>query len=148
VAALDDDLDTMLQVSPVWREREILYRSFPGIGPVCARTLGLDLPELGALSRQRIAVLGGVAPCNRDSGTLRGPRTTWSGRTHVRTTLSMSTLVAVRHHSGLKRFYERLRAAGKAAKVALTAFMRKLLTILHAIAKHQTQWQPQEEPLA
>ena len=80
VAALDNDLDTTLRASPVWRERESLYRSVPGIGPVCARTLVLDLPELGTLSRQRIAALVGVAPFNRDSGTLRGTRTTWGGR--------------------------------------------------------------------
>jgi transposase len=146
VASLDDDLDTTLQASPVWRERETLYRSVPGVGPVCARTLVLDLPELGALSRQRIAALVGVAPFNRDSGTLRGTRTTWGGRAHVRATLYMSTLVAVRYNSVLKVFYERLRAAGKAAKVALTACMRKLLTILNAMVKRHTPWQPQEVP--
>src|SRR4029453_7337727 len=96
LAALDDDLNTTLQASPVWRERETLYRSVPGIGPVCARTLVLDLPELGTLSRQRIAALVGVAPFNRDSGTLRGHRTIWGGRAHVRATLYMDTLVAVR----------------------------------------------------
>jgi transposase len=146
VATLDDDLDTTLRASPVWRERETLYRSVPGVGPVCARTLVLDLPELGALSRQRIAALLGVAPFNRDSGTLRGTRTTWGGRAHVRATLYMSTLVAVRYNSVLKVFYERLRAAGKAAKVALTACMRKLLTIPNAMVKRHTPWQPQEVP--
>jgi transposase len=148
LAALDDDLDTTLRASPVWREREELLRSVPGIGPVCARTLLLDLPELGTLSRQRLAALVGVAPLNRDSGTLRGTRTIWGGRAHVRTTLYMSTLVAVRYNPVLKTFYERLRAAGKAAKVALTACMRKLLTILHAMVKHHTPWQPQELALA
>jgi transposase len=148
VAALDDDLDTTLQASPVWRERESLYRSVPGIGPVCARTLLLDLPELGTLSRQRIAALVGVAPFNRDRGTLRGTRTTWGGRAHVRATLYMSTLVAVRYNPVLKRFDERLRTAGKAAKVALTAGMRKLLTMLNAMVKHQKPWQAQEEPSA
>jgi transposase len=144
LAALDDDLDTTLRASPVWREREELLRSVPGIGPVCARTLLLDLPELGTLSRQRLAALVGVAPLHRDRGTLRGTRTIWGGRAHVRTTLYMSTLVAVRYNPVLKTFYERLRAAGKAAKVALTACMRKLLTILHAMVKHHTLWQPQE----
>ncbi len=86
LAALDDDLDTTLRASPVWREREELLRSVPGIGPVCARTLLLDLPELGTLSRQRLAALVGVAPFNRDSGTLRGSRTIWGGRAHVRAT--------------------------------------------------------------
>lgn len=144
LAALDDDLDTTLRASPVWREREELLRSVPGSGPVCARTLLLDLPELGTLSRQRLAALVGVAPFNRDSGTLRGTRTIWGGRAHVRTTLYMSTRVAVRYNPVLKTLYERLRAAGKAAKVALTACMRKLLTILHAMVKHHTPWQPQE----
>ncbi len=143
LAALDDDLDTTLRASPVWREHETLLRSVPGIGPVCTRTLLLDLPELGTLSRQRIAALVGVAPFNRDSGTLRGSRTVWGGRAPVRATLYMSTLVAVRYNPVLKGFYERLRAAGKAAKVALTACMRKLLTILNAMVKHHTPWQPQ-----
>ena len=148
VAALDDTLDTTLRASPVWREREALYRSVPGIGPGCARTLLLDLPELGTLSRQRIAALAGVAPFNRDSGTLRGYRTIWGGRAPLRATLYMGTLVAVRHNPVLKAFYERLLAAGKAKKVALTACMRKLLTILNAMVKHQTLWQPREVVIA
>jgi transposase len=148
LAALDDDLDTTLRASPVWREHEALLRSVPGIGPVCTRTLLLDLPELGTLSRQRLAALVGVAPLNRDSGTLRGSRTVWGGRAHVRATLYMSTLVAVRYNPVLKPFYERLRAAGKAAKVALTASMRKLLTILNAMVKHHTLWQPKEVSIA
>jgi transposase len=141
--ALDDDLDTTLRTSSVWREREELLRSVPGIGPVCTRTLLLDLPELGTLSRQRLAALVGVAPLNRDSGTLRGPRTIRGGRAQVRTILYMSTLVAVRYNPVLKACYERLRAVGKAAKVALTACMRKLLTILNAMVKHHMPWQPQ-----
>jgi transposase len=144
LTTLDDDLDTTLRASPVWQEREELLRSVPGIGPVCARTLLLDLPELGTLNRQRLAALVGVAPLNRDSGTLRGSRTTWGGRAHVRATLSMSTLVAVRYNPVLKAFYERLRATGKAAKVALTACMRKLLTILNAMVQHHAPWQPEE----
>jgi transposase len=148
LAALDDDLDTTLRASPVWRERETLYRSVPGIGPVCARTLVLDLPELGTLSRQRIAALVGVAPLNRDSGTLRGHRTIWGGRAHVRATLYMGTLVAVRHNPVLKAFYERLCRVGKVKKVALIACLRKLLTILNAMAKHQKLWHVQEVPSA
>lgn len=148
VATLDDDLDTTLRASPVWRERETLYRSVPGIGPVCARTLVLDLPELGTLTRQRIAALVGVAPFNRDSGTLRGTRTTWGGRAHVRATLYMSALVAVRYNPVLKAFYQRLCTAGKAKKVALTACMRKLLTILNAMVKYQKPWHVQEVPSA
>jgi transposase len=96
------------------------------------------------LSRQQLAALVGVAPLNRDRGTLRGRRTIWGGRAAVRATLSMSTLVAVRYNPVLKAFYERLRAAGKAAKVALTACLRKLLTILNAMVKRHTPWQPQE----
>jgi transposase len=144
LAALDNDLDTALRASPVWREREELLRSVPGIGPVCTRTLVLDLPELGTLSRQHLAALVGLAPFHRDSGTLRGSRTIWGGRAQVRTALYMSTLVAVRYNPVLKAFYQRLRAAGKLAKVALVACMRKLLTILNAMVKHQTPWQPQE----
>jgi transposase len=144
LAMLDDDLDTTLRASSVWREREEVLRRVPGIGPVCTRTLLLDLPELGTLSRQRLAALVGVAPLNRDSGTRRGSRTIWGGRAHVRATLYMSTLVAVRYNAVLKVFYERLRAAGKTAKVALAACMRKLLTILNAMVKHHTRWQPQE----
>ena len=142
LAALDDDLDTTLRASPVWREREELLRSVPGIGPVCARTLLLDLPELGTLSRQRLAALVGVAPFNRDSGTLRGSRTIWGGTRPCAGHLYMSTLVAVRYNPVLKAFYERLRAAGKAAKVALTACMRKLLTILNAMVKHHSPGNP------
>jgi transposase len=141
-------LDTTLRTSPVWREREELLRSVPGIGPVSTRTLLLELPELGTLSRQRLAALVGVAPLNRDSGTLRGSRTIWGGRAHVRAALYMSTLVAVRYDSVLKVFYERLRAAGQAAKVALTACMRKLLTILNAMVKHHRPWQVREVPSA
>lgn len=86
LAALDDDLNTMRRASPVWREHEALLRSVPGNGPVCTRTLRLDLPELGTLSRQRLAALVGVAPVTRDSATLRGSRTVWGGRAHVRAT--------------------------------------------------------------
>ncbi len=96
VATLDDDRETALRASPLWRGHAALLRSVPGIGPVCPRTLLLDLPELGTLSRQRIAALVGVAPFNRDSGTLRGTRTTSGGRAHIRATWYMGTLVAVR----------------------------------------------------
>ena len=118
------------------------------MSPDCTRTLLLDLPEVGTLSRQRLAALVGVAPLNRDSGTLRGSRTIWGGRAPVRATLSMSSLLAVRYNPVLKAFYNRLRAAGKPAKVALTTCMRKLLTILNAMMKHQKPWQPQEESIA
>jgi transposase len=148
LATLDDTLDTTLRASPVWRERDTLYRSGPGIGPVSARTLLLDLPELGTLSRQRLAALAGVAPFNRGSGTMRGRRTIWGGRAPLRATLYMATLVAVRHNPVLQACYERLLAAGKATKVARVACLRKLLTILNAMGKHQTPWQPQEVAIA
>jgi transposase len=144
LATLDDDIETLLRASPLWRENDDLLQSAPGIGPVCARTLLLELPELGTLNRRQIAALGGVAPLNRDSGTLRGRRTIWGGRAHVRTVLYMGTLVATRYNPRIKAFYERLLAAGKVKKVALTACMHKFLTILNAMLKHRTPWQAQE----
>lgn len=141
LADLTDDLGKAIRASPVWREQDDLLQSTPGVGPVLSHTLVADLPELGTLSRQQIAALVGVAPLNRDSGTLRGQRTVWGGRAQVRAVLYMSTLVAVRYNPVLQTFYERLRRAGKAPKVALTACMRKLLTILNAMVKHRTPWQ-------
>jgi transposase len=142
LSQFDDDLRALIRSSPLWRETEDLLRSAPGVGPVLATTLVAALPELGTLTRQQIAALVGVAPLNRDSGTLRGRRTVWGGRAQVRTALYMSTLVAVRHNPVLAAFYRRLRAAGKVPKVALTACMRKLLTILNAMLKHRTRWAP------
>jgi transposase len=144
IATLDADLETMLRASPLWRENDDLLQSVPGIGPVCARTLLLELPELGTLTRQQIAALVGVAPLNCDSGTLRGRRTIWGGRSHVRTVLYMGTLVATRFNPQIKVFYQRLLAPGKLKKVALTACMHKLVTILNAMLKHRTSWQAQE----
>lgn len=144
IAALDDDLETMLRASPLWRENDDLLQSVPGSGPVCARTLLLELPELGTLTRQHIAALVGVAPLNGDSGTLRGRRIIWGGRAHVRTVLYMGTLVATRFNPQSQAFYQRLLAAGKRKKVALTACMHKLLTMLNAMLKHRTSWKGQE----
>ena len=144
LATLDDDIETLLRASPLWRENDDLLQSAPGIGPVCARTLLLELPELGTLNRRQIAALVGVAPLNRDSGTLRGRRTIWGGRAQVRTVLYMGTLVATRYNPRIKAFYERLLAAGKVKKVALTACMHKFLTILNAMLKPRTPWQAQE----
>jgi len=141
LARVDADLDQAIRSSPLWRAKDDLLRSTPGVGPVLATTLLADLPELGTLTRQRIAALVGVAPLNRDSGTLRGRRTVWGGRAQVRAVLYMSTLVAVRYNPVLQAFYLRLREAGKAPKVALTACMRKLLTILNAMVKHRTPWE-------
>ena len=144
IAPLDDDLETLLRASPLWREHDDRLQSAKGIGPVWARTWLLALPALGTRTRQQIAALVGVAPLKCDSGTLRGRRTIWGGRAPVRTVLYMGTLVATRYNPQIKAFYERLRAAGKVKKVALTACMRKLLTILNAMLKHRTPWQPQE----
>jgi transposase len=141
LADVHDALGQAVRASPVWREQDDLLQSTPGVGPVLSHTLVADLPELGTLSRQQIAALVGVAPLNRDRGTLRGKRTVWGGRAHVRAVLSMSTLVAVRYNPVLHTFYERLRRAGKTSKVALTACMRKWLTILNAMVKHRTPWQ-------
>lgn len=116
--------------------------SVPGIGAASVAVLLADLPELGKLDRRRVAALVGVAPLNRDSGQMRGQRTIWGGRADVRRTLYMATLTAVRHNPILKAYYERLLAAGKRKKVALVACMRKLLTILNAIAKHGSRWDP------
>ena len=144
LATLDDDLETLLRASPLWRENDDLLQSAKGIGPVCAHTLLLELPELGTLTRQQIAALVGVAPLNGDRGTLRGRRTIWGGRAHVRTVLYMGTLVATRYNPQIKAFYERLLAAGKVKKVALTACMPTLLTMLNAMLTPRTPWQPQE----
>lgn len=140
---LDDALRETVQISPVWQAKNDLLQSVPGIGPMVATTLVAELPELGNLNRKQIAALVGVAPLNRDSGTLRGKRTVWGGRAPVRAALYMGTLVATRYNPAIRLFYLRLKAAGKTAKVALTACMRKLLTILNAMVKHQTPWNAQ-----
>lgn len=141
LAHLDDDLTQTIRESPVWCEKDDLLQSTPAVGPVLARTLLAALPELGTLNRKQIAALVGVAPLNRDSGTLRGRRIVWGGRAHVRAALYMSALVATRYNPVIRAFYQRLCAAGKAKKVALTACMHKLLTILNTMLKHGTRWQ-------
>jgi transposase len=141
LAKIEDDLDGCIRDSPVWQEKYDLLTSVPGIGPQTARTLLAELPELGSASRQQIAALAGVAPLNRDSGVMRGRRTTWGGRATVRSSLYMATLVAVRYNPRLHAVYEQLLARGKRKKVALTACMRKLLTILNAISREQIEWQ-------
>lgn len=140
IVLLDEDLTRLIRATPLWRAREDLLRSVPGIGPVMSRTLLAELPELGTLSHKQLAALVGVAPLNRDSGTLRGRRTCWGGRATVRRVLYMATLVAAKWNPLIKAFYGRLRAAGKAPKVALVACMHKLLTILNAMLKHQCPW--------
>jgi len=148
LARLEEDLDDMIQQSPVWRAREDLLQSVPGIGPVMSRTVLAELPELGLLNRKQIAALVGVAPFNRDSGRWRGHRTIWGGRASVRTALYMAALVATRWNPVIRQFYQRLRAAGKAPKVALVAAMRKLLTMLNAMMHHGTPWRPVVAPTA
>jgi len=140
---IDEDLRQRLRASPLWREQDDLLQSVPGIGPIVSLTLLAELPELGRLSHGQIAALVGVAPLNRDSGTLRGRRAVWGGRRAVRAALSMGTLRATRCNPAIQPFYDRLLAAGKAKKVALVACMHKLLTILNAMVKHQAHWQAQ-----
>ena len=142
LADLDDDLERTLRKSPLWREKDNLLRSVPGIGRVVSITLLADLPELGTLSRHQIAALVGVAPLNRDSGRFRGKRMVWGGRARVRAALYMAALTASRYNPIIKAFYHRLCSAGKARKVALTACMRKLLIILNSMVKHQQTWTP------
>jgi len=136
----DRELDRKLRSSPLWAEREDLLRGVPGVGPVLCATLLAELPELGRLNRREIAKLVGVAPLNRDSGRLRGRRTVWGGRAAVRAALYMGALAAIRYNPLLRAFYQRLRQAGKPAKLALTAAMRKLITILNAMLRARTPW--------
>jgi transposase len=143
---LDQTLHDQVQASPIWRERENLLRSVPGIGPTTAWTLLAELPELGRLDRKAIAALVGVAPLSCESGTWRGRRIVWGGRARVRTALYMATLVASRHNPIIAAFYRRLCAAGKPKKVALTACIHKLLTILNAIVRQGTPWLAQPAP--
>jgi len=140
IKSADGDLNSRLRQSAVWREKDDLLQSVPGIGPVLSSTLIALLPELGTLNRKQVAALVGVAPLNRDSGTLRGKRSIWGGRATVRAALYMGALVASRHNPILRIFYRRLLAAGKLKKVALVACMRKLLTILNAMFRDRCAW--------
>ena len=137
---LDEGLRQTLRQSPVWREKDDLLHTVPGVGEQLSITLLAYLPELGTLDRRQIAALVGVAPFNRDSGTLRGKRTVWGGRARVRAALYMGALVASRFNPVIQDFYQRLLAAGKPKKLALTACMRKLLVILNSMLKHGSPW--------
>lgn len=137
---LDQQIDDMIRQNPIWQHKKELLQSVPGVGPVMSRTLLAELPELGALGRKQVAALVGVAPFSRDSGALRGHRMVWGGRAAVRTALYMAALVATQCNPVIRDFYKRLRAAGKAPKVALVACMRKLVTILNAMLKHGKPW--------
>ena len=139
---LDKDIGELIRSSPIWRAQEDLLRSVPAVGRVLSCTLLTHLPELGSLNRGQVAALVGVAPLNRDSGAFRGKRSVWGGRSAIRSALYMAALVASQHNPVIKAFYHRLRAAGKPAKVALTACMRKLLLILNSMLKRGTQWGP------
>jgi transposase len=138
---IEADIDDAIRGTPAWREKEDLLTSTPGVGPNVARTLIAELPELGRLDRHQAAALVGVAPFNRDSGKLRGRRCIGGGRAVVRAALYMSVLVAIRRNLPLAATYHRLRAAGKPAKVAIVACMRKLITILNAILRDKQPWQ-------
>jgi transposase len=142
LSELDRGLRDIIKESSLWRAKDNLLQGVPGIGPVVSLTLLAELPQLGALSRQQISALVGVAPLNRDSGTRRGKRGIWGGRAQVRATLYMAALVATRCNSIIGDFYHRLLGAGKAKKVALVACMRKLLTILNSMLKHNRPWNP------
>lgn len=138
---IDQELDQLIRQSPVWAHKFDLLKSVPGVGDQTARTLVADLPELGACSRGQIAALVGVAPLNRDSGQMRGKRTTFGGRSQVRRTLYMAALSACRCNPVVREFYRHLRASGKPAKVAIVACMRKMLLMLNAILRNQQPWQ-------
>jgi transposase len=137
---VDRDLEAAVQASPVWRATEDLLRTVPGVGRILSCTLIGELPELGQLTRKQIAALVGVAPHARDSGTLRGKRMIWGGRAPIRAVLYMAALVATKFNPVIRAFYQRLRLAGKPAKVAITACMRKLLTILNAMMRSGEPW--------
>lgn len=139
---LNIDLTARLRKSPAWREKDELLQSMKGIGPITSGTLMTSLPELGRLDRRAIAALVGVAPFNRDSGAFRGRRAIWGGRAQVRHTLYMAATTAIRFNPVIKAFYQRLIARGKPHKVAVIACMRKMLTILNAMARSNTPWTP------
>ena len=140
---INDDLDRRIRLSPSWLEKDNLLKSVPGVGKVVSSSLLIELPELGRLNRRKIAALVGVAPLNRDSGTMRGRRTVWGGRAKLRAVLYMAALVASRCNPIIAAFYQRLLDAGKVKKVVLVACMRKLLTILNAMMRTMTTWQPE-----
>ena len=140
LAKINETIDDSVRHSPIWRGKDDLLQSVPGIGNATARTLLAMLPELGTLKEKQIAALVGVAPLNQDSGTFRGRRRVYGGRARVRSALYMAALVASRYNPVLKAFYARLRTAGKPAKVALVACMHKLLTIANAIIRDGRPW--------
>ena len=145
---LDQDIAALLRDQPVWNAQSKLLRSIPGVGPTLAAALIAQLPEIGQATHKEIAALVGVAPFNRDSGAWRGKRSVWGGRGQLREVLYMATLVATRCNPTIRTCYQRLCAAGKPAKVALTACMRKLLIICNAVIHNETPWNPALAPSA
>lgn len=145
IERLDEDLSQRLRAFDVWRAKDDLLRSIPGVGPVMSRTMLALCPELGQLKRRQIAKLIGVAPLANDSGKHRGRRSIWGGRAdvrNVRNVLYMATQAAIRNHPDIRRFAEHLKASGKLPKVMLTACMRKLLTVMDTMLKTAAPWQP------
>ncbi|MBZ0261788.1 MAG: IS110 family transposase, partial [Hyphomicrobiales bacterium] len=142
LARLDDDVDKMVRSSPLWREKEELLASVPGIGKVIARTLLAEMPELGRLNNKQVAALAGLAPWTRQSGQWRGKSMIGGGRSVCRTVLFIAALSATRYNPDLKAFSLRLLNAGKPKMVVLIAVARKLLTILNAIIRQSKPWQP------
>jgi transposase len=141
LAEINREIDEAVRSSPLWRRAEDLLASVPGVGPATARTLIAELPELGSLDRRQAAALAGLAPFTRQSGQWRGKACIGGGRRTVRTALFIAALVAAHHNPTLKAFYDRLVAAGKPKKLALTAVARKLLAILNAIIRDNKPWQ-------
>ena len=140
IRELDRELHDRLRRSPLWRAKDDLLRSIPGVGPVLSTTLLAEVPELGTLGHKQLAALIGVAPLNRDSGQMRGRRTVWGGRARVRAVLYMAAATAIRHNSACTALYERLIHSGKAHQVAIVACMHKLLRICNAIIRNNTAW--------
>ena len=140
VEEVDGELQGLIEASPVWRAKDEILQSAKGIGPVASMALLSQLPQLGRLDRKKISALAGIAPLNNDSGTFKGRRSVWGGRSTVRPPLYMATLAAIRCNPVIKAFHARLKAAGKKPKVAIVACMRKLLTILNAMIKSMTPW--------
>lgn len=141
LSEIDKDIDDAVRGSPAWRQKEDLLASVPGIGPIIARTLIAELPELGTLDRRQVAALAGLAPWTRQSGKWRGKSFIGGGRAAVRTALFQGALVAARFNPSLKAFHQRLITAGKPKMVAIIAVARKLLTILNAILRDKKPWQ-------
>jgi transposase len=140
------DLDDLIRNTPAWRDRDRIYRSVPGVGPVVSAAMLAYLSELGTISNKKVAALAGLAPYNRDSGKRRGKRAVWGGRSRIRNLLYMAVVSAIKNNPVIRAFYRRLVEAGKPKKVALTACMRKLLVILNSMARSASQWKYNPEP--